>query len=383
MADVKSPENKVFNIEDKLLPEMFATYASIKRDIANPSSFILWNNETGASKACFLRVCHADMRYGAVDIKPDEMVTAIPFTDEIDLFYQRMLLSGPFRAVADHIELKTGGTRGKYHYAHITDLGTFPANVLNNYCIATRLPIEHSHLLPMFEKMLEKGYDETFSILLSFSRSGKINGPRTMALGGTNSNHMWFDSSSNWANLLKGNFEKPSRPYKFNPLDTIPANSIWGTDADMARKMRGIGDDEEIAELFGFGLKKAVPTPFVPNKIKRNSVKLKPNAAAALFNEAVQAMQAGAQPGAMAVDIEVAQPPGMHPAQWVFQAAEGGWVNAGQHAPQPVIVKPIPFPQWQVNMNQPDQPEVDIDDDDEDLDDGLIADDFDDLDDDF
>lgn len=369
MADVKSPEAKVVEFKEKLLSEMFASYASIGRDSANPSTYFMWNNETGEYKYYFLRVCHADMRYSAAGIKPDEMITGIPFTDEIDLTYQRMLLSGPFRAVADHIALKFGGPKDKYAYSHITDLATFPANVLNNYIIATRLPIEHSHLLPMFGTMLEKGYDETFSLLLSFSRSGKIDGPRTMALGATNTNHMWFDPSSSWKNLLSGSFENPSKPFKGNPMAIIPANVIWGYDPSMALKLRNIGDDAEIAEIFGVGLNKALPEPYVPGRRPPRPAKAKINAIniigqaglMANFQQQVAAAQAAGEP--MVVDIE-AHPQAIPGAPQGFQFVGNNWVNMGQHPPQP----PAPL-QWQDFNEQPHQPEVDdIDDDDEDLD---------------
>lgn len=182
------------------------------------------------------------------------LITAVPKTDERSLTYQRMLMHGPFKAFSDLISLEC--VDGNYFFL-LSELDKWPANVLYNFCIATRVPIEISHLLPQFGALIEKGYDPTLAFLLSYSCNGvPFKEERSYPY---NRGHFWFDTSSDWTRILSGDMTEMSVPYSKKPSACSPTNKIWGNSDKHLKIMKM--PDEKVAELFELPVKIAPPPP--------------------------------------------------------------------------------------------------------------------------
>lgn len=236
----KSPYADVPEPLKSQLPGLFQTYPNLKD--TSPSSWIQWGE--GIVKSYHSKVCHQDMEWQGPGY--DELVTAVPKNDEVSLEYIRMLIRGPFRSVSDLIKLDRIKTN---YYLHCLSLSKWPANVLFNFCIASRVPIEFEYLLSPWAKRCELGFDPMLSFLLTYSY-GAIDGvqsnERTFKFD--RPGHLWFDAASSWSALLSGVMEKQSKPYKTNPGDCKPTNIIWGWSNDYA-KLKSM-TDEEIAEFY-------------------------------------------------------------------------------------------------------------------------------------
>lgn len=212
---------------DEALNKMFGRYPT---QANGPSSYILINKaEPKAVQLHLGEACHMSMVYAHPNLW-DVCLTACPNTDEISLAYIRMLINGPFRAFSDSISIETVD---KNHYIKIDNLDTIPGNVVYNFCIATRIPIEHRFFLDPFADFLGRGVNPTLAFLLSYQVSIQAGvkgqeGP-TALRANYNSNHMWYDSTSLWSNLLKGEMDQKvfSPPYKKSPTDGRPCNNIW------------------------------------------------------------------------------------------------------------------------------------------------------------
>lgn len=229
----------------ELLPSFFELYP--RMGPSNPSSWIVWSNDK--VKYAFMDICHADMVYYSSGWK--NLITAIPNDDDISLAYQRMLINGPFRGFSDLIHLEKDETSGKY-FAMCSDLDRWPANVLFNYCIATRFPLEKPGLTKDFGKLLEKGYDPTLSALLAWSAHyptyawmpKREKGERGFYTWG----HYWHDSNADWRRILSGDMTLMSVSYRENPRQCCPSNVIWGESED--HRILRFMSDEEIANHF-------------------------------------------------------------------------------------------------------------------------------------
>lgn len=258
----------------------------------------------------------------------DEMVTAVPKSDELSLEYLRMLIRGPFRSMSDLIKIDR--IKNNY-YLHIMELGKWPANVLMNFCIASRIPIEFGYLLSPWAKRCEAGFDPTLAFLLTYSYGCKntLYGVADeqfdyRSFSVARSGHMWLDPASKWMNILTGMPEKVSKPFKTHPGDSRPTNLIWGhcNDHQQLREMT----DEQIADFYTQPLVvlEPLPEPPPPKKAKQHNYIL-PN-----FNYA---------PPQGLVNLAVPQPD-----LAAYQQANGNWVIADNHpdvampgwaAPQP------------------------------------------------
>lgn len=261
----------------KYLPKLFASYS--KLDPENPSSWFVWNAD---SKIIYHQqaVCHANMYYDGVGW--DDLITAVPKSDETSIAYQRMLINRPFKAFSDLISLKR---QDEFYYIHVTDLANWPANVLFNYVIATRIPIEKPKFLPAWHLGIALGIDPVLSFLLSYSTEGeKFNGERFL---GYTSNHNWFDMGSDWSRIIKGNMTKMSKPFKTHPHASLPCNVIWGVGEKYNKGLTHL-TAEEICNLYGLPITPPVRT--APSR-RRSSVYKPLNFDMEAFNNQQQAAQ--------------------------------------------------------------------------------------------
>lgn len=234
----KSPYADVPEPLKSHLPAMFASYPSLC--VSTPSSWVVWNKDT--SRAYSSIVCHSKMRYETLNF--DELVTAVPNNAEVALEYLRMLIRGPFRSMSDLIKLDRVGTN---YYLHCLHLDKWPANVLMNFCIASRVPIEFKHMLEPWAKYCGAGYDPVLAFLLVYSY-GDDTIYKVRNFGQCRGGHLWLDPSSSWLNVLNGTMEAKSSSYKTNPSQSLPTNKIWGHSKDYTTLMTMT--DEQIAEFY-------------------------------------------------------------------------------------------------------------------------------------
>lgn len=238
----KSPYADLPEVLKTHLPAMFKTYPDLSQP--HPSSWFYWTGDK--VKAHNLEICHAQMVYDAAGW--DEMVTAVPKNDELSLEYLRMLVRGPFRSMSDLIKLDRVGNN---YFLHLLSLDKWPGNVLMNFCIASRIPIEFQFLLSPWAKRCEAGFDPTLAFLLTYSYG--YNGYTEKQYDGRSfvmhrPGHMWLDPASNWTNILNGMFEGVSKPFKTHPKDSRPTNCIWGICQDYKLLLKMT--DDEIAAFY-------------------------------------------------------------------------------------------------------------------------------------
>lgn len=197
---------------------MFVSYPKLNK--VRPSSWVAWSPEAKTVRVWLQAACHMSLNFDSPGLS--NLVTAVPNSDEVSLAYQRMLINGPFKAFSDLITLNRSGD---FYYIYCSHLDKWPANVLYNYCIATRVPIEHKYLLPLWSSLVEEGYDSTLAFLLSYSYRGeKKQVNREWPVLG----HFWFDPSASWRRVLNGDMQARSESYYDKPTACTPTNKIWG-----------------------------------------------------------------------------------------------------------------------------------------------------------
>lgn len=232
----KSPYADLPEVLKNNLPALFKSYPNLEE--ASPSSWFGWSGDKII--AFNEKVCHRDMTYS---VGLDEMVTAVPKTDELSLEYLRMLIRGPFCSMADLIKLDRVGSN---YYLHILSLDKWPANVLYNFCIASRTPIEFGFLLSNWAKRCEAGFDPTLAFLLTYSygwHSTEHTQGTVRDFSVHRPGHLWFDAASNWYFIINGLFTNVSKPFKTDPSYCTPCNTIWGHSDDY-RRLKLMSDDE-------------------------------------------------------------------------------------------------------------------------------------------
>lgn len=223
------------------LKSLLASYPNL--DEMNPSSWFVWSeNPDYPPKLWDSLICHADMRYTHAGY--DYLVTAVPKNDNVSLSYLRMLIHGPFKSVSDLIFL----TKVKdQHYLMCSNLERWPAPVLFNFCIASRVPTEFPDKLDGWKKLVSEGYPEVLAFCMSHSTGGKpFKDKRYFPEHG----HDWFDPSSDWNRIIEGTPDLTAKDYKSSPGSITPCNVIWGK--SHAYELIAKLDDIKTAEFFGF-----------------------------------------------------------------------------------------------------------------------------------
>ena len=254
----KSPYNELPKPLDECLPKMFATYPDLC--VQSPSSWFVWTDDL--FKSHNQEVCHFNLKY--VGPGWDNLITAVPKSSDVTIEYIRMLIRGPFRSFSHLIHLNK--INDKY-YLHCSSLDKWPSNVLMNFCIATRIPIEFDYLLSPWSKLVEIGYNPVLAFLLVYSRGQTQGMVRTFDYN--NYGHLWLDPASDWKCIISGDIQKVSKPYKTNPSQAIPSNVIWGHTNDYAKLISMT--DEQISDFYGLTIKVFEPPkpPVIPVKHKK------------------------------------------------------------------------------------------------------------------
>ena len=278
MATKTSPE---LNVEDELLTSMFKSYPKLMKGL--PSSWVLYSEDWKKHVEYFSRVCHSDMKYARPGY--DGFITAVPKDDDTSLSYLRMLIHGPFRAFSDNINLEQ---RQKRYFLRCTSLDKWPANVLYNFAIASRVPIEHAELLKAYQPIVDIGADPTLAFLLSYEAQflerffkgwGDL-GIELPSVNAYNTNHMWIDSTSSWSRLLNGDmgakaFHASYKKIAMNSFHFGTSNAIWGYDYERYNVHNKTL--VEISEHFGLKIDLPRPPP-EPNLYKKKpGINVNPN----------------------------------------------------------------------------------------------------------
>lgn len=240
---------------------MFASYPLLSAP--HPSSWFAWMAEKVVAHNT--AICHAQMCYDGPGW--DDMITAVPKNDELSLEYLRMLVRGPFRSMSDLIKLDR--VEDKY-FLHLMSLDKWPANVLMNFCIASRIPIEFEFFLKPWAQRCEVGFDPVLAFLLTYSYGSK-HGTKEQFTERTfnvaRSGHMWLDPKSNWMSILQGTFHGVSKPFKTHPDTCRPTNCIWGVSGDYHQLMKMT--DDEIAAFYKQPVQVIEPPPKPLPKLKK------------------------------------------------------------------------------------------------------------------
>lgn len=246
---------KTLKKEIDLALNLVKTYPHIREYV--PSCWTMFNNDFTEVAEEHLIQCHAKMAYNcshaydSYGTKPgvyDQLLTAVPNSSELALDYLNWLIRGPFRSIKDHVHLKTvqDETGAVHYYLHVTGLDVIPSNVVYNFCIASRTPIEWVAMLEAWDKMVQAGVTRPLAFLiapyvdfvvrmssssLSVNQAG-IESPLDWKLkfAYPETGHFWLDSQSDWTRVILGDPDqtKFARPYKENHLGARPCNIIWG-----------------------------------------------------------------------------------------------------------------------------------------------------------
>lgn len=298
----KSPYTDIPEPLKSRLPAMFSSYPNL--DSHTPSSwFVFTYDKVIAHNA---GPCHADLQHDGQGW--NELVTAVPNNSEVALEYLRMLIRGPFRSMSDLIKLDR--IKDTY-YLHCLNLAKWPANVLMNFCIASRVPIEFKYLLEGWAERCEAGFDPTLAFLLTYSY-GTGNGWSKSSTSRTfqhyRGGHLWLDPASDWSNILNGVMERTSLPFKTNPGTCRPTNIIWGHSSDYM-KLQDMSD-KEIAAFYAQPIavyeKPAPPKPIQMYKLKPFNVQEAQAQAVQFLQELPVAAQ---QAGWAQIHAEIVIPP--------------------------------------------------------------------------
>lgn len=238
--------------ERDLALNLVKTYPHIQKN--SPSCWVMFNNDFTEIAEEYLQVCHAKMAcnpgYSGYGIKLgvyDQLLTAVPNSSELALDYLTWLIKGPFRSIKDHVHLKTlkDETGTTYHYVHVTGLDVIPSNVVYNFCIATRTPIEWVAILEAWDKMVNAGVTRPLALLIApyVDKVTRMSKSDVMFQQGVQSplnwelkfsypetGHYWLDEQSDWTRVILGDpdYSKFARPYKESHLGARPCNIIWG-----------------------------------------------------------------------------------------------------------------------------------------------------------
>lgn len=202
-----------------------------------PSTWLVASDDFAKTNIHDGECCHAMMRYAEAGWI-DTLITAVPKSDEVSLAYLRGLIDTLFKNFSDRIQLLQD-TESDCWYLKCTNLDRFPANVLFNFCIASRAPIEYPGVVTKFGELVAGGLPVNFAILLSRYHISDIVGSdiwtyKVTTSSTVESHHFFLNPTSDWLSILGGNPDKKKfrGNYKKYPASGTPANIIWGHTAD-------------------------------------------------------------------------------------------------------------------------------------------------------
>lgn len=257
-----------------------------------PSSWVVYTDDYQKKVERLLRACHAGMEN---DVGYDHLITATPNHKDGWRYYQ-WLIEGPFRAFSDTISLnflEPGNIETSYFL--VDNLEAWPANVLYNFCIASRVPLEHKHLLARWNKFVGVGMDKGLAYLVSSKigpnqawtekiepnlKEADVEGLWSFipSLHNYADRHLWTDVTVNWTRLIHGDLDmsKVRENYKAYPSHTKPSNVIWGAIGPTDFEPMKNKSMEELHKLFDLPINKFDPNApvVVPKKPKAKKVQI-------------------------------------------------------------------------------------------------------------
>lgn len=187
--------------------------------------------------------------------KHHQLLTAVPIKTSKALDYLNFLLDVPFKPFKEIIHLVKHEQEDEY-YIHVTDLYGIPANVLFNFVIATRAPIEFPDTLALWQRLKELGVQPGLAVCLAgladLTRPFPKNLNATLVVEGPPSaGHWWFDMYSSWSNVINGAPNNSGLSYTKRPSESTPCNSIWHGVQDSHKTVRLFGKSlQELMEMF-------------------------------------------------------------------------------------------------------------------------------------
>lgn len=172
-------------------------------------------------------VCHQKVRYAKANVY-DQMITSCPVVHEK---FHNWLMTELFGEWSDHFHLEFYG-KTKKPYIRISDLATIPANVLYNFCIASRIPLEFPKTTQFWEEMVSvRGLHPGFALAICRMHIEK----GALANNETNWNHWPIDTTCSLYPLTtyKVDPNTLTEMFKAHPTQVTPTNRIWGNKADL------------------------------------------------------------------------------------------------------------------------------------------------------
>lgn len=262
--------------EQALAQKVINMYPKISGD--HPSAWALFSDDHSKS-TIHHGICHAIMVHSTSSGVYDQCITAVPNQSDAALLYLRWLISGPFKQWAKYLKIKK--LKSDY-YILIKGLDTIPANVVFNFCIATRVPIEWLGLLDNWYTLVGAGVSPSLALLCTMRVDENVRMTQstvtdyqksedplewtlTRAFGYTG--HFWLDNTCNWYLVLRNEPAKNqlTSPYKGHPGAARPCNNIWGMmDRVVHDKLTG----KTVKDVMAFFTDKEIasdpdPDPFV------------------------------------------------------------------------------------------------------------------------
>lgn len=217
----------------------------------NPASWVMLN-QAGKQSRKIADVCHASIVYYKRD-EWDEMLTAVPHSRPNDILYLQWLIQGPFKRWKDYFQLKQA--LGCY-YIHILGLDVVPANVLYNFVIATRMPIEQPETITHWRKLADLGLSDGLAFCIAGMTDpdlGVSGLHETMTMvGPQHAGHWWYQGCSDWNLIIAGTPLDDlitESSYKDSPAACYPADVIWGNNQNTYQLFKS-STLHELKEMF-------------------------------------------------------------------------------------------------------------------------------------
>jgi hypothetical protein len=287
--------------EKKVIDIVVARYRFMNG--GNPCAFGVFSNDGNRHTEHPTAPCHAQLQYWGAKIGSsyygqgacefDQLITSYWAVEPLEFRYFDFLKNRLFKNWSDLITLEAsehhidfdkkkdgavhvpphvaGLDKEKYqdqpwYFIRVSDLSKIPANVLYNFCIATRVTVEYREFLKTWGRLCEAGVDPGVAFLLANTgtvwpvKAADIMNTKTSANYGARG-HWAYDNDPDLERFVRGNPDstKFGKMYKEKTGDCRPANVIWGN-LGRASQAQYLGKTpKEIMQ--SFGLIPAEPTP--------------------------------------------------------------------------------------------------------------------------
>lgn len=386
MPAKKTPKEEIVEVKPPLFTEMDMA-AKIIKDYPNlaykedhtgkVSSWVVFTNDYQKFEDHHRQVCHMGVRNEEPGY--DQLITAAPY-HSIGWRYYQWLSDGPFRAFSDKISLsflESGNVDTAY--LRLTELGVWPANILYNFVIAARAPIEHQYMINRWTKFVDVGMDKSLAWLVASKigpnqivqepiepelKAGDVEGLWSFKppLHHNWNRHDWLCTTSDWNRVINGDFDMSKvthHSYKDNPIMCTPCDVIWGCISGEEFEPMMDKTMEELHEYFKLGV----------NKFDPNAPKPKPKPKVGKYmlqvQEMIAAQQQAAQLDQNVVNAIMAAAPGAGEPVWNNHPGPVGQLLGAlpPDGPQHWNIQPVVVNFANINFGQPaadpvEQPDV-------------------------